>query len=46
MPGLYGVASTHFHTLDTLTETALPPALAPGPVAAPSNGAYHVVVQE
>ena len=44
--GLYGVASTHFHTLDTLTETALPPALAPGPVAAPSSGAYHVVVQE
>jgi hypothetical protein len=44
--GLYGVASTHFHTLDTLAETALPPALAPGPVAAPSNGAYHVVVQE
>lgn len=44
--GLYGLATTHFHTLDTLAETVLPPALAPGPVAAPSASAYHVIVQE
>ena len=30
----------------TLVETALPTALAPGPVAAPALGAYHVIVQE
>jgi hypothetical protein len=39
--GLYGLSSTHYHTLDTLAETALPPALAPGPV--PPSGAYHVI---
>jgi hypothetical protein len=44
--GLYGVETTHFHTLDTLAETALPPALAPGPAAAPPVGAYHVIVRE
>jgi hypothetical protein len=44
--GLYGVATTHFHTLDTLAETALPPALAPGPSAAPTAGAYHVIVRD
>ncbi|HEX6210510.1 MAG TPA: hypothetical protein VF136_07020, partial [Methylomirabilota bacterium] len=37
--GLYNLTSTHFHTLDTLAETVLPPALAPGPTA----GAYHVI---
>jgi hypothetical protein len=44
--GLYGVTSTHFHTLDTLSETALPSALAPGPTAVPSLGAYHLIVQD
>jgi hypothetical protein len=44
--GLYNVTDTHFHTLDTLAETALPAALAPGPVAAPSAGAYHVIVRD
>jgi hypothetical protein len=43
---LYGLASTHFHTLDTLAETALPPALAPGPSALPPFGDYHVVVRD
>jgi hypothetical protein len=43
---LYNVASTHFHTLDTLTETALPGPLAPGPLAAPSAGAYHLIVRD
>jgi hypothetical protein len=43
---LYNVASTHFHTLDTLAETALPAALAPGPIATPPAGAYHVIVRE
>jgi hypothetical protein len=40
--GLYNLSSTHFHTLDTLAETALPPALAPGPTL----GAYHVIVRD
>jgi len=44
--GLYGLESTHFHTLDTLSETALPPALAPGPVTPPASGAYHVIVRD
>jgi hypothetical protein len=44
--GLYSVTSTHFHTLDTLAETALPAPLAPGPTAAPSAGAYHVIVRD
>jgi hypothetical protein len=44
--GLYNVEDTHFHTLDTLVETALPTALAPGPVAAPALGAYHLIVRE
>jgi hypothetical protein len=44
--GLYNVTSTHFHTLDTLAETALPLALAPGPLAGPSVGAYHLIGQD
>ena len=44
--GLYNVVNTHFHTLDTLAETALPTALAPGPVASPTLGAYHVIVRD
>jgi hypothetical protein len=40
--GLYNLGSTHFHTLDTLAETALPPALAPGPTV----GAYHLIVRD
>lgn len=44
--GLYNLTSTHFHTLDTLAETALPPALAPGPVAPPAVSAYHVIVRD
>lgn len=44
--GLYNLESTHFHTLDTLAETALPPALAPGPVAAPPASAYHRIVRD
>jgi hypothetical protein len=44
--GLYSVATTHFHTLDTLAETVLPPALAPGPAAGPGAGAYHVIVRD
>jgi hypothetical protein len=43
---LYNVTDTHFHTLDTLVETALPAPLAPGPVAPPLAGAYHMVVRE
>ena len=44
--GLYGLVTTRFHTLDTLAETALPPALAPGPVAIPAASAYHVIVRD
>jgi hypothetical protein len=44
--GLYSVVSTHFHTLDSLTETALPPALAPGPATAPPVSAYHIIVRD
>jgi hypothetical protein len=44
--GLYSVSSTHFHTLDTLAETVLPIALAPGPPAGPGDGAYHVIVRD
>jgi hypothetical protein len=44
--GLYSVTDTRFHTRDTLAETALPLPLAPGPVAEPSLGAYHLIVRE
>jgi hypothetical protein len=44
--GLYNVTTTHFHTLDTLAETALPPVLAPGPAATPSVSVYHVIVRD
>jgi len=44
--GLYSVVSTHFHTVDTLAETVLPPALAPGPATAPPVSAYHVIVRD
>jgi hypothetical protein len=44
--GLYSVADTRFHTRDTLAETALPLPLAPGPVAEPSLGAYHLIDRE
>jgi hypothetical protein len=44
-PGaLYNLADTHFHTRDTLAETALPLSLAPGPASA--LGAYHLIVRE
>ena len=43
---LYNVNDTRFHTRDTLAETALPLPLAPGPVAEPSLGAYHLIVRE
>jgi hypothetical protein len=43
---LYNVTDTRFHTRDTLAETALPLPLAPGPVAEPSLGAYHLIVRE
>jgi hypothetical protein len=46
-PGaLYHLVDTHFYTRDTLDETALPLALAPGPAAAPPAGAYHLIVRE
>jgi hypothetical protein len=41
--GLYNVNDTHFYTRDTLTETALPLALAPGPSALPPFGDYHLI---
>jgi len=44
--GLYSVADTRFHTRDTLAETALPLPLAPGPMAEPSLGAYHLIVRD
>jgi hypothetical protein len=44
--GLYNVTDTRFHTRDTLAETALPLPLAPGPVAEPSLGAYHLIVRD
>jgi hypothetical protein len=44
-PGaLYNVTDTHFYTPDTLAETALPLALAPGPSSA--LGAYHLIVRD
>jgi hypothetical protein len=43
---LYNVGSTHVHTRDTLAETALPLALAPGPAALPPFGDYHLIVQD
>jgi len=43
---LYNIASTHMHTRDTLAETALPLALAPGPTALPPFGDYHLIVQD
>ena len=43
---LYNIASTHLHTRDTLAETALPLALAPGPSALPPFGDYHLIVQD
>jgi hypothetical protein len=44
-PGaLYNLADTHFHTRDTLAETALPLSLAPGPASA--LGASHLIVRE
>jgi hypothetical protein len=44
-PGaLYNLTNTHFHTRDTLAETALPLPLAPGPAS--PLGAYHLIVRE
>jgi hypothetical protein len=44
-PGeLYNLDDTRFYTRDTLTETALPLPLAPGPAS--PLGAYHLIVRE
>jgi hypothetical protein len=44
--GLYNINDTHFYTSDTLVETALPLALAPGPSALPPFGDYHLIVPD
>jgi hypothetical protein len=48
LPGamLYSLSDTHVHTRDTLEETALPLALAPGPEARPPFGDSHLIVRE
>jgi len=48
LPGaaLYNVNDTHFYTRDTLAETALPLALAPGPSALPPLADYHLIVPD